>query len=192
MQGIDLRFSKFHVVVVTDDVVRDREALCTARLSGEDAACLFLGLGVSRQQAAKLRLLAAIDDQYPIDVVSKRRFDEQRHHDHDVVAICRLHLSPGFLLNSWVQDGLKPFSGSIICKHDLTHRRTIESPFAVNYVIAKLGANLCKGGGARLHDLSRDDVCVDNGGTMFSEKICHRGLAAGDATGQPDSNWPCA
>ena len=52
--------------VVVDDIVRDSQAFLPAGLGGQYGPGLLFGLAVTGHQAPELRLLTAVDDQYPV------------------------------------------------------------------------------------------------------------------------------
>jgi hypothetical protein len=175
---------------VVDYIIGNSKALATPGLRRKHAARLFDGLRVTRQQAAHLCLLVAIDSQHAIDELTQWRTGQQWYDDDLVGAFRGFGLAPGLEADARVQNCLECESGRVVGKHKLAHGRAIESTIAVDNVVPKVLTNLLERGLAGFYDLACDDVGVDDGHPEFGKHVGDRGLAAGDATGQPDPQRP--
>jgi len=86
-----------------------------------------------------------------------------------------------------MQDRLELEAGIPVRKNSLAHGVAIELPVSVEDLIAKSRANLVERGLAWLHDLTCDDVGVDDGYAEFREHVGNGRLTAGNAASQADS-----
>ena len=77
MKCSDLRSRGLQVTVIDDYIVSDCQPLIAAGLRCEYALRLQCGFRVSRQQAADLTFLVAIDDENAVDKRLQGRFDQE-------------------------------------------------------------------------------------------------------------------
>ena len=192
VQRTYLGFGVVEVRVVADDVVGYRQAGFAAGLSREDAAGLFLGLGVARQQAFDLGVLAAVNDEYAIHLVAQWRFDQQRYDEQLVSAGGCVGLPHRLLADPGVQNAFEALAGAGIGKYDVAHGQPVEAPIAVNDGIAERVADFIERRLTGLDDFACDHIGIDDHGTKFGEPVCNGRLAAGDTASQADSQWRVA
>ena len=67
--------------IVPDNVVSNRQALCTAGLGREHASCPVIRFAVTGRQAPFLRVFIAIDNEDAIDKIPEGGIYQQWHYD---------------------------------------------------------------------------------------------------------------
>jgi hypothetical protein len=177
------------IATVVDYVIRDCQPFVTTRLRGQHALSLFQCAAITLHQPAYLGFLFAINNQYPVHELPEWRVRKQGYDDQLVGAVGSIGLAPGFETDPRVQDGLEIAACIIVGEHKLAHRGPIEVARYVDHAITETRPNLIERRLAALDNFASNDVGVDDGDAEVCKHLGDYGLAAGDATGQPDAKW---
>ena len=98
-------------------------------------------------------------------------------------------LATNFSTDAWMQYGFEIEARVLIREYDFTHRGTIQTASGVDHALAETISNLVERGLSGLNHIASDDIGVDDGNSKLGKYLGDGGLAAGDATGQADTQW---
>jgi hypothetical protein len=183
MQGGHLRIERLRCPAVVDDVVRRRETLLTRSLRVDHRLRERRRHIVARDRTRELDIARQIDDKNAIDPVVASRFDEKRDHKDHVRALRGIGAQQHFRAHAWMQDGLESSARFGVAEDERAHFGAFERAARVEHLRAERCGDLVERRHAGLHELARDDVGVDDGGSDRLKATRDLRFPAGDAAG---------
>ena len=100
MQAANRLFTVVYTTVVPDNVIGDRQSLCSARLCRDYATGLCFALIVTQKESLLLRLDTAVNHKNSIHCIFHWRFKQQRNHDDYIRCVGDRRLAEGFITNA--------------------------------------------------------------------------------------------
>jgi hypothetical protein len=78
---------------------------------------------------------------------------------------------------------------SLILENYAAHRRSVQMSGWSDHFVSKADAYIAQSRLSRRDYLAGDNIGIDNRNAEIGEHVSHKGLAAGNATGQADTKW---
>jgi len=188
-QDVELSIERVGRAVVVDAVVSARDLLCERHLRGDARVRRSRVEAISPHQALSLKVFCrGHDDDGPKQGGATRLKEQRGVVDHQRRLSCGcLYKAPRALLgDAGVRNAFETSAGLSVSEDASPERRAVERARG----IADLGAegcdDLCQGGRARPHDVSRDGVRVHDARAPRREASRDRAFATRDAARQPD------
>ncbi len=176
------------IMLVVDDVIRNRQALGAVSLCGQNPVGQFGRSAITLDQPLVLDFTGAIHHQHPVKTMCGTGFDQQ---GHDVNLIGRRGMLLGQLLLSNADGGMQHAfeisPGIGIVKHAVTHSAAIKLLVGIQYVGTKMCDQLRQCRLAWFDHFAGKEVGVDNGRAQTGKFIGHHALATGNTAREGDA-----
>ncbi len=138
-----------------------------------------------------LRVLRAVDDEYPVDRRRKLAAFEQQRHDGDAVGSapgCDLALAPRAAISGCSAASRRARARGV-GEDAAAQSRAVDFAVRRQRDIGELRANRRIARLPRRRQPMRQQIGIDDLDAERGERVRHRGLAAADAPGQADDEW---
>jgi hypothetical protein len=187
VQALHRRSERVRRSGIVNHIIRQGQPLLARRLHRQNAQRRIAGDTVTLHDPGELRFKRHVDDQSAIDPgVVFMRFRQQRNDEHAVRIRASNCGSQQRFAHLRMKNTLQPSPLIDIGEHPFAHSASIEFTRSREHVGAECSGYFRKRRLARVHELTRDDICIEDRNAALAKCFGNGALAGCDSTGECD------